>query len=177
MMTVTAVSLLLASHLFGPGGLVGTPVAEPTVGVDGDEVRAPVSGLFPWEYGAGLEPLLDDKERAALKELRDKKTMLSSIAVACGAVGSMVTVISLFVTPNFVNVLHPDPGGLAIPIVLGVGGLVIAGVSIPLVALSPAEDEIETLVYEHNSTLGEGARKLRLADEVLPAPLRQISRP
>jgi hypothetical protein len=172
MLMTTTLSLVLAAHLFGPGGLVGAAQPQRTVGIDGEDARAAVSGAFPWEYGIGLEPLLEAKERDALKELRDKKTMLSSIAVACGSVGALVSVVSLYLTPNFVNVAHPDPAGLAVPIVLGVGGLVLAAVSIPLIALSPADDEIDTLVYEHNSAVGEGGKKLRVADEVLPAPLR-----
>lgn len=171
MLSVHAVTLLLATHIFGPGGLVGEALPQRTVGVEGEEARAAVSGAFPWEYGIGLEPLLAPEQRDALKALRDKKTMLSSIAVACGVVGSLATAVSLYLTPSFVNVAHPDPAGLAVPLVIGAGGLVLAAVSIPLLALSPAEAEIETLVYTHNTAAGEGGKKLRLADEVLPSPL------
>jgi len=166
-----AASLLVAAlvpvHLIGAGGLIGPPEPVLAVSAPGQDRSAPVHGWFSWEYGAGLDELLGDSQQLELQELRQRHVGLSSAAAACAVVGSTLTVVGLYLTPNFVNVDQPDTGGLVIPIVMGSLGAVVGLAAIPLVYFLPGDVEIETLVSSHNSDTEEGAR-LKLSREVIP---------
>jgi len=160
-----ALSLALPSHLIGAGGLIGPPQPQYMVGQDGVEERKPVHGQFMWEYGIGLDDWLNDDERKLLTELRNRYIALTASAIGCVVVGNGLTALGLFITPNFVNVGHPDPGGLTVPIILASVGVVLSAVAIPLVIFAPTNNEIETIVFSHNSNAKDG-KKLLLVEEI-----------
>jgi hypothetical protein len=162
-----ALSLALPSHLIGAGGLIGPPQPQYMVGQDGVEERKPVHGQFMWEYGIGLDDWLNDDERKTLVELRNRYIALTASAVGCVVAGNGLTALGLFITPNFVNVDHPDPAGLTIPIVIASVGVVVSLVAVPLIVFSPTNNEIETIVFSHNSNLKGEGKKLLLVEEVL----------
>ncbi|MBN2358415.1 MAG: hypothetical protein JXR83_03120 [Deltaproteobacteria bacterium] len=160
-----ALTIAIPSHLIGAGGLIGPPQPEYMVGRDGVEERRPVHGRFMWEYGIGLEEWLTDDERLLLTELRNRYIALTASAAACIVAGNGLTALGLFITPNFVNVEHPDPGGLTVPIILASVGAVISLVAVPLVVFAPTNNELETIVFSHNSNAKDGD-KLLLVEEV-----------
>ena len=82
---------------------------------------------------------------------------LKLVLVLFGSV-LLITSTSLFLTPHFVNVEQPDPTGLAVPIGLGVGGLIVGLVAVPLLYFAPGNYELATLVQSQNSALEEGQK-------------------
>lgn len=169
-------SALAPAHIVGEGGLISPPVLTLTVGRHGDEDRHAVHGPFPWEYGAGIEEMLDDEQRKELLALRQRRIALSAGAAACVLGGSAMAFLGLYLTPNFVNVATPDPGGLTIPIILASLGLAIEAVAIPLVIFRPGDYEIETLVHSYNSS-HEGDDKIMLVRELVGESLLSLSAP
>jgi hypothetical protein len=166
------VTTLTQGHLIGPGGLIGPAQPVLTVGQEGDAKRKPVHGVFPWEYGQGIEELLNAKARTGLTELRQRNIGLASGAVVCGALGSGIMALGFYLTPLFVNVSHPGPGGLVGPILISSLGLTIGLVAIPLAIFMPGNYEIDTLVQSHNNSLGADAKKIIMLEEMVKDPTR-----
>jgi len=160
--TPVIVFMLLSSpaHLFGDGGVLAPPKPVVQVAAQGQQDQATdLHGPYLWTYGIGLEPILDDPHRAQLIELREKKVTLTSIAMACASLGGVTAVASLFATPNFVNVLHPSPAGLTLPIVLASSGLVLGLVAVPLLYLSPGDEKLTQLMADYNKNVDDDAKK------------------
>lgn len=164
-----------ASHIIGPGGLISPPEPKLTVGYEDERARIPVHGQFAWQYGEGLDSYLTGARLDELVELRQRHVMLSSLTVACGVLGSAFASFSLFLTPAFVSVEHPDPGGLVVPIVMASAGVAIALVSVPLVLFRPGDNEIVTLVAAQNAD--KDARKVALSRELEDKLLAPLSPP
>lgn len=161
-----ALSLALPAHLIGAGGLIGPPQPQYMIGQEGIEDRKPVHGQFLWEYGIGLDDWLNDDERKVLTELRNRYIALTASAIGCVVAGNGLTALGLFISPNFVNVSHPDPAGLTVPIVIASVGAALSLVAVPLIVFSPTNNEIETIVFSHNSNVKDGP-KLLLVEEVM----------
>lgn len=168
MTPVLLVSLLLTpTHLFGDGGVFAPPEPVVQVAPQGQKDQAKdLHGPYLWTYGVGLEPLLDQAHQAQLVELRKKKVMLSSIAMACATVGGFGAVGALFATPQFVNVHNPSPAGLTLPLVLASSGLVVALVAVPLLYMSPGNEELVQLIGDYNNGVDDEAKKLALFESL-----------
>lgn len=180
-MTPAIVFILLSgpAQLFGQGGVFSPPAPVVQVAQQGQKEQAKnLHGPYLWTWAQGLDPLLDEAHRAQLQELRQKKITLTSIGMACATLGGITAVSSLFITPNFVNVLHPDPGGLTLPIVLASGGIVLAIAAAPLFYLSPGDQELAQVIADNNKAVDDESNKLvllkSLSTVLVPTQSQQV---
>ena len=177
-----AIAFILLSgpaQLFGQGGVFSPPAPVVQVARQGQQDQAKdLHGPYLWTWAQGLDPLLDEAHRAELVELRKKKITLTSIGMACASLGGITAMSSLFMTPNFVNVLHPNPGGLTLPIVLASGGIVLAIAAVPLFYLSPGDQELSQVIAANNDGLDDDSKKLvllkSLSTVLVPTQSQQV---